>query len=103
MTESNEDFDEEAWEYDDKVKDALNGLFEVLHLALEPDNILYKCGVDNLKALKTSLIDLLNKDFNPHKLQESLRKVEFNMKKTFFFKTPKKPKKKEKNTKERTT
>jgi len=28
MTESNEDSKEDAWEYYDKVRDALNGLFD---------------------------------------------------------------------------
>ena len=90
MTNSNKDSSEDAWEYYDKVKDALNGLFEVLSVALEPDNILYKCGVDNLEALKDGLIDLLMKDYDTLELQDTLRKIEFDVKKSLFFERPKK-------------
>ncbi|MHA1986123.1 MAG: hypothetical protein ACW98D_05725 [Promethearchaeota archaeon] len=95
MTNSNKDDSEEAWEYYDKVRDALNGLFEVLNVALEPDNILYKCGVDNLEALKHGLIDLLMKDYDTMELQDTLRKIEFDVKKTLFFERSKKGKLKE--------
>jgi len=96
MTESNEDSKEDAWEYYDKVRDALNGLFEVLSVALEPDNILYKCGVDNLEALKNGLIDLLMKDYDTLDLQDTLHKIEFKVKKSLFFEDPKE-KEEEKN------
>ena len=96
MTELNEGSSEDAWEYYDKVKDALNGLFEVLSVALEPENILYKCGVDNLEALKNGLIDLLMKDYDTLELQDTLRKIEFDVKKSLFFEDTKKGESKEK-------
>jgi len=102
MTNSNKDNNEEAWEYYDKVRDALNGLFEVLNVALEPDNILYQCGVDNLEALKNSLIDLLMKDYDTLELQDTLRKIEFDVKKSLFFDRPKKEKTKENKDEEKT-
>jgi len=102
MTESNEDSKEDAWEYYDKVRDALNGLFEVLSVALEPDNILYKCGVDNLEALKNGLIDLLMKDYDTLELQDTLRRIEFGVKKTLFFEQPKKGESKVKKDEEKT-
>ena len=102
MTDSNKDSSEDAWEYYDKVKDALNGLFEVLSVALEPDNILYKCGVDNLEALKDGLIDLLMKDYDTLELQDTLRKIEFDVKKSLFFDPPKKEKIKENKDEEKT-
>jgi hypothetical protein len=95
MTDSNENLEEDAWEYYDKVKDALNGLFEVLNVALDPDNILYKCGVDNLEALKNGLIDLLMKDYDTLELQDTLRRIEFDVKKSLFFEHSKKKKLKE--------
>jgi len=102
MTESNEDSKEDAWEYYDKVRDALNGLFEVLNVALEPDNILYQCGVDNLEALKNGLIDLLMKDYDTLELQDTLRRIEFDVKKSLFFEHPKKEESKEKKDEEKT-
>ena len=102
MTNSNKDNNEEAWEYYDKVRDALNGLFEVLNVALEPDNILYQCGVDNLEALKNSLIGLLMRDYDTLELQDTLRKIEFDVKKSLFFNPPKKGKLKENKDEEKT-
>ena len=102
MTNSNKDNNEEAWEYYDKVRDALNGLFEVLNVVLEPDNILYQCGVDNLEALKNNLIDLLMKDYDTLELQDTLRKIEFDVKKSLFFDRPKKEKTKENKDEEKT-
>ena len=90
MTDSDEDFDEEAWDYYDKVKDALNGLFEVLNIALDPNSVYYQAGVDNLKALKNNLIDLLMKDYDTLELQDTLHRIEFDVKKTLFFENPKK-------------
>ncbi|MFX0059103.1 MAG: hypothetical protein ACFE85_12655 [Candidatus Hodarchaeota archaeon] len=85
MSSSNEDCNDEAWEYYDKLKDALNGLFEVLNLALDPESFYYQCGVDNLNAVKSSLIDLLMKDYDTLDLQDTLRRIEFKVKKSLFF------------------
>jgi hypothetical protein len=90
MTDSEEGFDEDTWDYYDKVKDALNGLFEVLNIALDPNSVYYQAGVDNLKALKNSLIDLLMKDYDTLELQDTLHRIEFDVKKSLFFEKPKK-------------
>ncbi|MFX0024144.1 MAG: hypothetical protein ACFE9S_17590 [Candidatus Hermodarchaeota archaeon] len=95
MCDEEDDFEEDAWEYYDKVKDALYGLFEVLNIALDPESIYYKCGVDNLEALKSSLIDLLMKDYDTLDLQDTLRRIEFNVKKNLFFESSQKKKKKD--------
>ncbi|MFW9785323.1 MAG: hypothetical protein ACFFFB_23790 [Candidatus Heimdallarchaeota archaeon] len=85
MCGSEENFDEDTWDYYDKVRDALQGLFEVLSLALDPSSVYYQCGVDNLEALKKGLIDLLMKDFDTLELQDTLRRIEFDVKKSLFF------------------
>ena len=90
----------EAWEYYDKVRDALNGLFEVLNIALDPNSVFYQCGVDNLEALKSNLIDLLMKDYDTLELQDTLRKIEFNVKKNLFFEDSNKKAQSEKQDKE---
>ncbi|MHA2400503.1 MAG: hypothetical protein ACXADU_16640 [Promethearchaeota archaeon] len=92
MSGSDDDTYEEAWEYYDKVRDALNGLFEVLNIALDPNSIFYQCGVDNLEALKGSLLDLLMKDFDTLELQDTLHRIEFDVKKNLFFEDSKKKK-----------
>ena len=89
LNDSNEDISEDMWDYYDKVRDALHGLFEVLNLALDPNSIYYQAGVDNLEALKSGLIELLMKDYDTLDLQDTLRKIEFSVKKSLFFEDPK--------------
>ncbi|MFW9771422.1 MAG: hypothetical protein ACFFBY_00770 [Promethearchaeota archaeon] len=100
MSDSNIDCNDEAWEYYDKLTDALNGLFEILNLALDPNSIYYKCGVDNLNAVKSSLIDVLMKDYDTLELQDTLRRIEFDIKKSLFFENPKKSNQQKKSDKE---
>lgn len=90
MSNSNDDCREDVWEYYDKIKDALDGLFDVLSIALDPNSVYYQCGVDNLKALKGGLIELLMKDYDTLDLQDTLRKIEFDVKKSLFFENSKK-------------
>ena len=96
MSGKKESSEEDAWDYYDKVRDALNGLFELLNIALDSDSAYYDWGIDNLNALKSNLIELLMKDFDTLELQDTLRKIEFNIKKSLFFEDSKekKPRKK---------
>ena len=96
MTDTKEDNSDDIWEYYDKVRDALQGLFEVLNIALDSDSAYYQWGVDNLEAVKSSLIDLLMQDYDTLELQDTLHRIEFKIKKSLFFEDPKK-KKQEKN------
>ena len=96
LNDSNEDNSEDLWDYYDKVRDALQGLFEVLNVSLDPNSIYYQAGVDNLEALKSGLIELLMKDYDTLDLQDTLHKIEFKVKKSLFFEDPKE-KDKEKN------
>ncbi len=74
-----------AWEHYEKIRDSLNGLYEILNMNLDEENIFYKCAVDNLEILKETIIDLLKKDYNPTEIKIKLRELEFDMKKTLFF------------------
>jgi hypothetical protein len=76
---------EKAWCYYDKVNKALTGLFEILTLNFNEDNIYYQCGMDNLEQLKDTIMDLLKHDYNPVEIKIKLRDLEFNMKKCLFF------------------
>lgn len=95
MCDPDDDSNEDPWDYYDKVKDALYGLFEILSISLDPDSVYYKCGVDNLEALKNSLIDLLMRDYDTLDLQDTLKRIEFNIKKSLFFDSSKKKDKKQ--------
>lgn len=76
---------DKAWEHYEKIRDSLNGLYEILNMNLDEENIFYQCAVDNLEILKDTIIDLLKKDYNPAEIKIKLRELEFDMKKTLFF------------------
>lgn len=76
---------EKAWVHYEKIRDSLNGLYEILNMNLDEENIFYQCAVDNLETLKDTIIDLLKKDYNPTEIKIKMRELEFNMKKTLFF------------------
>ncbi|MHA1233976.1 MAG: hypothetical protein ACTSO6_10365 [Promethearchaeota archaeon] len=82
--ENNSDL-EKAWSHYEKIRDSLNGLYEILNMNLDEENIFYQCAVDNLETLKDTIIDLLKKDYNPTEIKIKMRELEFDMKKTLFF------------------
>ena len=91
MSHSKEESDlEKAWEYYEKIKSALDGLFEILSLNFDENDIFYQCGVDNLEHLKETILDLLQHDYNPAEIKRKLRDLEFDMKKCLFFDSDKK-------------
>jgi hypothetical protein len=83
---------DKAWEHYEKIRDALTGLYEILDLNLEKDNIFYQCAIDNLENLKDTIIDLLKRDYNPSEIKIKLRDLEFDMKKNLFFEKEEKQK-----------
>lgn len=75
-----------AWEHYEKIRDSLNGLYEILNINLDKENIFYQCAVDNLETLKDTIIDLLSKkDYNPKEIKIKMRELEFDLKKHLFF------------------
>ena len=76
---------DKGWEYYERIKTALDGLFEILTLNFEEDDIFYQCGLDNLERLKETIMDLLKNDYNPAEIKRKLRDLEFDMKKCLFF------------------
>ena len=83
---------DKAWEHYEKIRDSLNGLYEILNMNLDDGNIFYPCAVDNLEILKETMIDLLKRDYNPSEIKIKLRDLEFDMKKHLFFENKEKQK-----------
>ena len=83
MANQESDLDK-AWEHYEKIRDSLNGLYEILNMNLDKENIFYQCAVDNLESLKETIIDLLKKDYNPKEIKIKLRDLEFDMKKNIM-------------------
>jgi len=77
---------DKAWEHYKKIRDALIGLYEILNINLDEENIFYQCAVDNLETLKETIIDLLKKDYNPTEIKIKMRELEFDLKNIFFLK-----------------
>ena len=76
---------EKAWAYYERIKDSLNGLFEILNVSIEKDNPFYQFALDNIKNLRDTIIDLLEHDYNPAEIKRKLRDLEFDIKKSLFF------------------
>jgi hypothetical protein len=76
---------EKAWKYYEKIRESLTGLYEILSMSMDENNIFYQCAVDNLENLKDTILDLLKQDYNPKEIQKKLRDLEFNIKKSLFF------------------
>lgn len=83
---------DKAWEHYEKIRNALTGLYEILDINLEKDNIFFQCAIDNLENLKDTIIDLLKKDYNPVEIKKKLSDLEFSMKKELFFEKKEKQK-----------
>jgi hypothetical protein len=81
---------DKAWIYYEKIRDSLNGLYDILNMNLDEGNIFYQCAVDNLEILKDTIIELLKKDYNPTEIKIKLRELEFDMKKHLFFESKEK-------------
>ncbi len=92
MSNNNQSDLDKAWEHYEKIRNALIGLYEILDLNLEKDNIFYQCAIDNLENLKDTIINLLKKDYNPAEIKIKLKEFEFDMKKELFFEKKEKQK-----------
>ncbi|MHA2394251.1 MAG: hypothetical protein ACXAEX_20130 [Promethearchaeota archaeon] len=84
MCSSEEDFNEDTWKNHYRVRDAFQGVYEILNIALDPKSVYYQCGVDNLIALRESLIDLLKNNPDTLELQDILGKIKLYVKKSSF-------------------
>ncbi|MFX1340876.1 MAG: hypothetical protein ACFFDK_19860 [Promethearchaeota archaeon] len=84
---------DKGWEYYERIRTALDGLFEILTLNFDEDDIFYQCGLDNLERLKETIMDLLKNDYNPAEIKRKLRDLEFDMKKCLFFESDKREEK----------
>ena len=76
---------DKAWTHYERIRTALDGLFDILTLNFDEDDIFYQCGVDNLERLKETIMDLLKNDYNSAEIKRKLRDLEFDMKKCLFF------------------
>ncbi|MFX1407566.1 MAG: hypothetical protein ACFFC1_16850 [Promethearchaeota archaeon] len=84
--EKREDSDlDKAWDYYEKIHSALTGLYDILSMSMDKNNIFYQCAIDNLENLKETIINMLKHDYNPAEIKRKLRDLEFDMKKSLFF------------------
>lgn len=82
MSSSEEDFDENTWKIYNQLKDAFQGIYDVFNISLDPKSFYYQCGMDNLIALRESLIDLFKKDFDTLEMLNTLRQIKLYVKKS---------------------
>ena len=84
MSDSNQN-QKEAWNYFEKIKNALSGLLEILTMGFDKDDVIFKAGIENLKHLKESIADLLEHEYKPEQIKRKIRDLEFDIKMKLFF------------------
>ncbi len=75
MVENNID---EAFEDYKKVRESLSGLFEILKINLNEKDFYYQAGIDNLKAIKENVANLLSNCYGSRQVRMRLREIEFD-------------------------
>ncbi|MFW9951651.1 MAG: hypothetical protein ACFFKA_16165 [Candidatus Thorarchaeota archaeon] len=67
---------EEAFDdnYQD-IKRALDGLKDILKINFLENNIYYKCAMDNIQAIYTNVIEILNTLYTPRRVRIKLREL----------------------------
>ena len=81
-----EDSDQnKAWQTFQKINNALNGLLEILTMGFEKDDVIFKAGIENLKLLKETIVDVLEHDYDPGEIKKRIRDLEFDIKMKLFF------------------
>jgi hypothetical protein len=85
-----EDKEQCAWEAYQKIKKALDGIYEILSLNFEEEDMFYKCGMDNLEKLKDVIVDIMEHDYDSKEIKYKMRELEFDFKKCLFFEEDKK-------------
>jgi hypothetical protein len=85
-----------AWEAYQKIKRALDGIYEILNLSFEEEDVFYQCGVDNLEKLKNTIVDVMTHDYDSKEIQYKLRDLEYMTKHCLFFEEEKQKNKKPK-------
>ncbi|MFX1287905.1 MAG: hypothetical protein ACFFFY_05015 [Promethearchaeota archaeon] len=61
------------------IKNALKGLYEILDLSLNKDDIYYEVGKDNITAVYKNLIELLFNDFGLRQLLKKIQNSELDL------------------------
>lgn len=74
-----------AWHYFQTINNALNGLLEILTMGFDKDDVIFKAGIENLKNLKETIVDVLEHDYQPGEIKKRIRDLEFDIKMKLFF------------------
>ncbi|MHA1148912.1 MAG: hypothetical protein ACTSR8_11800 [Promethearchaeota archaeon] len=75
----NKDMEKALGSYE-KLRLALSGLYEILHINMCENDFYYKAGADNLKAINEEIIEILKSAFGAREIRMKLRELEFNEK-----------------------
>lgn len=63
----------------ENIKKSIEGLFEILHIALSSDNIYFKMGEDNIEALYGNFLELMFNILGTNELMKKLQNSEINL------------------------
>ena len=63
----------------ENIKECIQGLFEILKIALSSENIYFNMGQDNIEALYENLLELMLNDLGTIEFMKKLRSAEINL------------------------
>ena len=55
---------EEVWNYYEHIRGALNGIYEILTMKFEEDDIMHRFALDKLEELKDKIIEFIEQRYN---------------------------------------
>ncbi|MHA1293681.1 MAG: hypothetical protein ACTSQJ_13565 [Promethearchaeota archaeon] len=76
--ESNKNNFDSAFEYYEKIRTSLSGLFEILKINFNENDYYYQAGIDNLIALNKNILNLLKNSYDPREVRIKLRELKFD-------------------------
>ena len=71
---------ENAMGYYKNIRECLIGLYEILNINFNENDIYHQAGMDNLITLHSNILEILNTSFTPRDIRIRLRKLEFDEK-----------------------
>ena len=76
----NEEKLENAMRHYKDIRECLSGLYEIININFNENDIYHQAGMDNLFTLHKSILEILKASFTPRDIRIRLRELEFDEK-----------------------
>ena len=68
---------ENAMDSYEKIRKTLSGLYEIFKINFNERDFYFQAGMDNLKALNETIVELLSSSFTPREVRMKIRDIQF--------------------------